>query len=597
MPDEPAAELDPLTAERVRAAYLEPIRSVLVIDDDFSQYDAEVPGEEIARARALWRACRNRGLLCDIDDGSDLIEGQQADHLLRSDLVVLDYHLVDEEPKWALDLLWKLADSDHASVVLVYTKDPDIAGVRRRIAAHLRGGTPRERWFPTQPAADAWDAVADKIKYEPTGAIIEAFIAGNAKIYRADPPIQAEMKRLNIKGKEILPFVVDAMFESLLIERLEVTPQPPAAHRPFLGGGGGIPPWVYVKNLFVTCIQKTKQNENDGAVVFEALEKALIDWNPNFLLCAAAFARSEFARGGFRREREALANPDLQAGWLFHAWGGSEHEKEDRLRALFERVVMSYSSRVLNAVIKFGLKYVPASEKPGQTHETLKEAIKHFHGEQSRPAVEVMHTLNEFLVIEGIRPYVETGTIFARTSDDLTSGEAFLYVCATPSCDLVPRDPQAGSWESRIHPAHPIIAIRGQLFNPSDKYLGTAEQGRCVFLNVDGKQKALELIGEKSSVPILEWFFLENMGKIDHDGMVEAVQVERPIALTEQSPGGPTAPALGTKPLKLRILGQIRAIYASRILQYAGQHLSRIGVDFVNMPIDLDANKPKGKKN
>src|SRR6516162_7280467 len=113
---------DQLTVERVLAAYLNPIRSVLVIDDDFSEYDAEAPSEEIERASALWRACRERGLLCDIDDGADLVGGQQAEHLLRSDLVILDYHLANQDPKWALDLLRQLADSDHASVVLVYTK-------------------------------------------------------------------------------------------------------------------------------------------------------------------------------------------------------------------------------------------------------------------------------------------------------------------------------------------------------------------------------------------------------------------------------------------------------------------------------------------
>jgi hypothetical protein len=193
-----------------------------------------------------------------------------------------------------------------------------------------------------------------------------------------------------------------------------------------------------------------------------------------------------------------------------------------------------------------------------------------------------MHTLNEFLVIEGVRPFVETGTIFARTTDDPNSGEGFLYVCATPSCDLVPRDPAVGSWESRIHPARPIIAIRGQLFNPADKYLGVAEQGRYIFLKVDGKQKALELIGEKSSVPVLEWFFLEDMGRIGEGGIVEAVQVERPAALAAQpaaDPAGAPAPAapavpvtqaLGTSHIKLRVVGQIRSLYASRILQYAG---------------------------
>ena len=42
--------------------------------------------------------------------------------------------------------------------------------------------------------------------------------------------------------------------------------------------------------------------------------------------------------------------------------------------------------------------------------------------------------------------------------------------------------------------------------------------------------------------------------------------------------------ALHAAMLTLKVTGQLRGLYASRILQLAGYHLSRIGVDFVDMP-------------
>ncbi|OJW08883.1 MAG: hypothetical protein BGO49_11075 [Planctomycetales bacterium 71-10] len=35
---------------------------------------------------------------------------------------------------------------------------------------------------------------------------------------------------------------------------------------------------------------------------------------------------------------------------------------------------------------------------------------------------------------------------------------------------------------------------------------------------------------------------------------------------------------------EFRVVGQLRGLYASRLLQQAGNHLSRIGPDFVRMP-------------
>jgi hypothetical protein len=137
------------------------------------------------------------------------------------------------------------------------------------------------------------------------------------------------------------------------------------------------------------------------------------------------------------------------------------------------------------------------------------------------------------------------------------------------------------------------------MYTTTYTHLNNAEEGRCVFLSVGGKQKALLLIADGASVPILEWFFLENFGKIGADKTVEAAQVNR-VAATDAGGAGAPSPAavpLSTKGLRVRILGQIRALYASRILQYAGQHLSRIGVDFVKLPVDPALNKPKaGKK-
>jgi hypothetical protein len=576
---------DALVVERIKGAYLRPIRSVLVVDDDFHQYDAEKPGKDAARAQSLWRACRDSGYLCDIDDGADLLNDQSPEHIGKSDLIILDYHLQGDNPKWALQLLCRLATSDHANIVVVYTKDSDLAAVRTKIAAHLRGGLAAGSLCASPEIQSEWDRVESNITQQPTTERFELFLSGNLRACKTDDDLLEELKTLDVPAP-LRPGVAEAFYESLLLKQLADSAAARTTTSIQLGGGTNeTPHWVYASNLFVACVQKTADNLKDGAQVFIDLEVALCDWKPDFMVSAVAYARAEFARGGFQLERLALSDQKLKSGWLFHAWSGSADEQTERLRALFERLISSYSSRVLNEMIEFGTAQVPQCETPNSPIETLKSAIKHFCGEQKDLENSVIHALNEFLVMEDIPRFVETGTIFSRLSDGDVPSD--VYVCVTPACDLVPRQPRVGTWEHKLHPSRAVIAIRAIMTDATRVHLSKAEENRMVFLRVAGKIKAITLVGEKPPVPTLEWLFLENMGRIT-DGKLFAMEVGKPTAES----GEASHPSLNFAPTEMKALGQIRAIYSSRILQYAGQHLARIGVDFVSYPTEPTAEKP-----
>ncbi|MEI6234143.1 MAG: response regulator receiver domain [Planctomycetota bacterium] len=569
---------DALIAERVEQAYIRPIRTVLAVDDDFHRYDS-AEGRN-PRAIAIWRACRERGWLCDIDDGSDLISGKNTRYLFKSDLLILDYHLQGEDPKWSRDFLRQLADSDHASLVMVYTKDKDILSVRRNVAAHLKGVKERDLWFPDPKVEDEWDMVEGKVKEIPTGELIDAYIGGRTDICRSDKRLtDVLIKELKITGPAVGQ-MSDALYDTILIERLGVIPGNPCKMPPLLGGDDKVP-WVYVNNLFVVCIVKNTENENDGELVFKDLEKALCEWEPDFMRASVAFARGEFARGGFEQERSSLSDPWLQAGWLYHAWAGGVEERDARLRVLFERIIRSYTGKVLDKVIEFGSKHIPSHASPAANLETLKAAIDQFCKQNPPQGEHVLHVLNEYLALDDLAAYVDTGTIFAPAASGVTNG--IVYICVTPACDLVPRVPRGGSWEKQVHPYRPIVSMRCRIANVSPAHLTIAEQSKCIYLKVDGKQMVV-VLSDDSAVPTLEWFFMEGMGKLGADKTFNA------IAFT-QTQSDAEVGQLKVEPMSMKALGQIRSIYANRILQAAGQHMSRIGVDFVNLPKPPDAKK------
>jgi hypothetical protein len=578
---------DPLTMERVDKAYIFPIRTVLAVDDDFSQYGVDGKGAGHLRAKALWSACRNRGLLCDVDDASDLIAGKPHEHLLKSDLVILDYHLDGENPDWALNLLVRLAESDYASQVVVYTHDDKLLQIRRRIAAHLRGTFSVSRWLKNEEEQAAWDTFESKITFEPPETLVDAFISGNLREWRGDVGIRKQLEELGVPTKVILA-ITAAILEKAVrgLTSREAVPGKPC---PILGKTTQSP-WVYASNLFVVCVQKTKDNEANGELVFEELRNALCDWNPDFMLASVAFTRGEFARGGFDHERSSLSDPSLQAGWLYHAWAGSAQERDMRLRVLFERIIRSYAGKVLDKVIAFGSKHVPENASSGANLETLKRAIDHCCKE-SRPTDQfVLHVLNEYLALEDLPGYVETGTLFA-TAESIAANE--VYLCVTPACDLVPRKPSS-TWQKQVHPHRPIIAMRCKIHDISEATLTNAELSKYIYLKVDEKQKVVVLLDATTGLPHLEWFIMEGMGKIATDKTFGAISFTR----EDQTDTNIGEFKIETK--SMRVIGQVRAIYANRIMQVAGQYMSRIGVDFVNLPTPPGAKKtdkaPKGSK-
>jgi hypothetical protein len=176
--------------QRIRKTYVDPIRTVILIDDAFPMYgqlcdyvdagpgveqvaslgreltppsdppaplDQGVPAEapatapstepvsasrrwDAGRASALWKICRTQGWACDVDNGNSV--SAAISHIDRSDLVVLDYHLNPGDtvdPSRAHEILDRIANGDHSTLVVVYTRDDRLALVRRQVAAHLRG--------------------------------------------------------------------------------------------------------------------------------------------------------------------------------------------------------------------------------------------------------------------------------------------------------------------------------------------------------------------------------------------------------------------------------------------------------------------------
>ena len=158
VPDDPTEEYRAL----VRDAYINPIKSVIAVDDDFPTLDGALAsvlsekGSWTAKKEAaqlvleIIRFCRTRNTpwLVDIHDGTKAdLDSLPVPHLHQSDLVILDYHLDGQEGgEQAVDLLRRLAKNDNFNLVVVYTKG--VGGGIGQIFWEILAGLTFVEWEP-----------------------------------------------------------------------------------------------------------------------------------------------------------------------------------------------------------------------------------------------------------------------------------------------------------------------------------------------------------------------------------------------------------------------------------------------------------------
>jgi hypothetical protein len=184
------------------------------------------------------------------------------------------------------------------------------------------------------------------------------------------------------------------------------------------------------------------------------------------------------------------------------------------------------------------------------------------HVESSGTDAHIIGALNAFLCS---RPFdgshLLAGTVFRDEED------ASWWLCAAPSCEIVPRAPKADkTWQSEIHPSLPMQALRLEEATSLEAALGKATEAKHIFIQVDGRIVALRVLEQGSSQPRPEMLILHEAGRIDVQRTFEAFAIVK----------GPKF-----RPKKFRIIAQLRNEYADRFLHQTGHHVSRIGVDFV----------------
>ena len=590
-----------------------PLKTVLLIDDEFPTFSDLVRGETVDnknkfaqkdRALNLYEGFHNRHMLCDFENRIDELK---IERFRKSDLVVLDYHLGpgENDTETSIELLHKLSTSKHFNTIIVYTAESNLDGVWLNIMATLSGGWTEFILNLKGEASEYWEELSDKDELPTVNSDAVKQFARRRRIRDIEKDVLCASRNELIDLDVPLTAcndIIKANISRQMTERAGKHAE--ESYRTTIGDYRNGVHWIQTQNTFVTILKKDDELEVDdnSERLMCCLSQALLAWHPNLFQILVSEIQNTL-------ELEALATADKilseatthTALWyyLLETLGpidlASGLDVKAPLMNIIDKIVDGIRRRLStdDELLKLASNALFGELRdtgwtngtwPESGHVTMTTAseIARTKGIVNKSAV--FFRLNEFFSTEIFgRAHVTTGTIcFLPKSADY-------FVTASPACDLEARQPGSGqSWASSIHPLTPMVVIRLQPIDKIDSALGEATRAHYIFLEHGGKKKAFNILNEVGQ-PSYEILFAINEGRVRGVEGKIVFNVARlfpssadKTGETSSSEAKEDAPTLVSE--EFEVIGQLRNIHAARVLQIVGQHLSRIGLDFVDMP-------------
>jgi Response receiver domain len=587
-----------------------PLRTVLMIDDEFPTFSDLALGEteqtkkrfaQKDRAVALYNAFQKRHMICDVENVANDV---RTDRLRKSDLVILDYHLGPghNESDRAIEILRDLSGSKHFNTVVVYTGEPDLNKVWLDIVAGISGGWTAASTELKGGAQQHWERLSDEGKLP--DATVDAMMAyGKRRNMRSLPPevrktAQDELVALGVPPAQCGE-IIEALIHKAMAGRSGRYATEP--HRPAVGNYEGDKRWIQSGSVFIAIMKKgdLNQNESDPAGIMAGLSDALLAWRPNLIQILISEIQNILELEALATEDDHLKDPVTHTAfwyYLLDALGpidpAAAPNVKVALMALVDKLVdgvrrrlasdpslLDLASRALLGELKDTAWTQDTWPKAG-TKAMLDGSVELARTQDLTTHSKTMLRLNAFLSTEQFRrAHLTTGTIFHHAPSKQ------YFVAASPACDLVSRKPSPDQWWAHsIFPFTPLVAILLTSVG-IDAALNEAAHGVHVFFESGPDSKAFKLVAGPGHQPPYEFFIVKNEGRVRENGGKTVFDAAR-LMPKEVNTGGAVEKSATEREWvdgEFEVVAQLRGVNATHVLQLAGQHLSRIGLDFISM--------------
>ena len=590
-----------------------PLRTVLLIDDEFPTFADLAVGEidrngrkfrQKDRAVDLYRGFRARDMICDVENSA---EGLDIERFRKSDLLILDYHLGpgESDTERSIRLLRDLASSTHFNTVVVYTAENDLAQVWLDIVSSISGGWTQFEDSLEEGIRERLDALSDEDKLPDVSR--EALMQyGRRRIFRQVDPGVLAAAREELVGLGVAQSAATGVLTAIIHKELgrragQYASEP---RRETVANFDGEVYWIQTENSFVCVLRKSEGEEagDESDRLMSHLSRALCAWRPNLVHVLASEMQNVL-------EAEALASSDKMlrdpithtALWYYLLSGMGDAYPKGRsdikpvLVEVVKKIIDGVRQRLVTDEELLGLVGDAVLGELTETGWTRDTWPKSGENEMLVGAKRIARTmglvqkqdvffrLNSFWSTEPFRSgYPTTGTVcWDRRSDEY-------LVVASPACDLVARRPnRSQNWSHFIHPLTPMMGILLRPVLGEERALAVAERGQHLFLESEVGNRVFSVLNDVGQ-PSFEFLFAVEEGKVrEMDGRV-VFDVARIVGGHGDDGAGALSGSGGElgklERCEFDVVGQLREMNAARVMHLAGQHLSRIGLDFLNMP-------------
>ena len=585
----------------ISEAFIGPIRSVLMVDDDYPTFD-EVLNSQIARNSGhesstdkewIYRPERLLGiidkfrrhkppLLVDVHDGQNVEQQSEesvAAHLHQSDLLILDYQLdrSREDGTKAIEILRHLITNDHFNLVVVYTNTKLDTAFNEMLLGLLGPIYPASPIGADEEIAEVLESAEDK--YSGVYQHLKNSIGIAQYLFSRLRP--DKFQRIMIKERQ--PYTqfsviceragIHAKYRRRILDLFLIEFEQSERSRMNLGGtngpliwSSGAVKWFKGDSIFVAFSDKSKDDD-----LLSQLHVALCDWDPNPSRLFLAKIRAAMDEYGAVGQTQALRHVHALASWYVKLMKSGESERRSLIAESVSRHSDQLMDEILPSVETFANRLVRADSESGNLDE---RCLHHFKVDPSNDKDQERAALEHNALVSSRNPsgwHLTTGHVF------LMCGEYWL--CLSAACDMVPA--QLPPWRRESYGERlPFIAVRLHKKNamPED-----VQSNRYLFLRIEDSVRIFSFnpSGKGESKPHWDLLLADKAGEFSSSGYELSIwKTEREGDLSKKGANG--SPALVVRNHKAVVVSQLRYEYALNLSQKLGVSLTRVGLDFAS---------------
>lgn len=586
-----------IAVDLIKKVYIDPIRSVIVVDDEYPTVSELLDGaikkrpEDIDRLKEVITMCRDtsNSWTLDIDNGkSNMLDN--FSRLSHSDLLILDYHLEgngdDGKGEKALNIIDELTKNQHFNLVVVHTKgyktdgqaSGDFQSVFIDILLRLFGG----RTYPTfsgysesdvENALDEWSDEIPNILGDLQSAITtldflkivkkniddnEAIEYQQLKVIYDTRPLSDDCLK-DLSFESLRQYVIGLKQKELKGEFGEDT---------VIGlNWCNERLWIKTNNAFIIVVGKNVPVSELPEKLLESLQS----WNPHPHALLLSRFRHLVDEYGFSYVDNLINKKYVQAGWL------KDFLKPDDLNAKWiaqqtsERLLSSMSEQMMSEMESYACSIRTSLLE----RSTLNAILLRYHN------LDISNKVVSLEIVKNINAYACSKPV---TGNQLTTGhiiefEDNKYVCLTPACDLVPT--QLNDWKRKLGTLMPFKLVKlwkseeryvsSKKMSSDEKLLTKLNSNEHIVFDDQGIIKCYSLLKSDGANPQWEQVFAHSAGLLNWNEGIPSITLTQIDSIDNN---------VGSKVVVAKIVTQLRYEYAINLLQRFGFAQSRVGLDF-----------------